>query len=75
MFAFVLCSFAQGSNGIYFGMKDFLLSELSGKFSISADTVTSKDGERCAQLRMRVGCAPVAPMKYVPASPVVAHMC
>jgi hypothetical protein len=59
-----ICSFAQGSNGIYFGMKDFLLSEVSGNFSISADTVVGKlkgeEDQKCARLRVRVGCAPVA---------------
>ncbi|CAL8467730.1 g7268 [Coccomyxa elongata] len=53
-------SFAQGSNGIYFGAKDFLLSEVSGNFSISAGMVPNKgkggDDQKSARLSIRVGC-------------------
>ena len=59
---FHCCRFAQGSNGIYFGGKGFVLSELSGSFSMSADTVASKhkgeDGQDIARLSLRVGCPP-----------------
>ena len=61
--------FAQGSNGIYFGGKDFLLSEVSGSFAVSAATAPSKakgeEGQRCARLSIRVGCAPAG----TPANP------
>ncbi len=66
----LLCgSFAQGSNGIYFGGKDVLLSEVSGNFSISAGMVASKgkggDEEKSARLSIRAGY-PTAAVKYVP---------
>ena len=61
--------FAQGSNGIYFGCKDFTLSELSGSFGLGAEvvpsTVKGEEGQRLARLSMRVGssAAPAAPAK------------
>lgn len=62
-----LCSFAQGSNGIYFGGKDFMLSELSGSFGLSAEvvpsTVKGEEGQRVARLSMRVGSSAAAPAK------------
>lgn len=63
------CSFAQGSNGIYFGGKDFLLSEVSGNFSVSAGIIASKgkgaDEQKSARLSIRAGCPAAAAVKYV----------
>ena len=60
-------SFAQGSNGIYFGGKDFTLSELSGSFGLSAEVVSStvkgEEGQQVARLSMRVGSSAAAPAK------------
>ena len=61
------CSFALGSNGIYFGGKDFMLSELSGSFGLSAEvvpsTVKGEEGQNVARLSMRVGSSAAMPAK------------
>ena len=66
-FSMCLSSFAQGSNGIYFGGKDFMLSELSGSFALSAEvvpsTVKGEEGQHVARLSMRVGSSAAAPAK------------
>lgn len=71
-------SFAQGSNGIYFGGKDFLLSEVSGNFSVSAGVIVSKGkggtGEKVARLSIRAGC-PAAAVKCEPAPDQMSIMC
>ena len=73
-----LCSVAVGGSGVYIGAKDFLISEVLGGFSVTADSGASalrekgKEGGKVGRLTVQIGahaappppgCAPTATLQ------------
>ena len=57
-----MCRFSFGSNGIYVGGKDLVLSELAGGFQLSGGPTQSLKGNRkVAKLTFTLGGAPSVP--------------
>ena len=50
------CRFALGSGGIYFGGKDIIISEVSGSWSLKAETgLVDRKGTKGARLSLQIG--------------------
>lgn len=57
-----VCRFAFGGRGIYFGGKDVMVSEISGNFAVSAETVSAEKSGALptARITFQIGGAPPA---------------
>lgn len=70
-----VCRFAFGGRGIYFGGKDVMVSEISGNFAVSAETVSAEKPGALPTARITFqicGVAPAAPYRCVALRHVVA---